>query len=77
MNIIRSYRERHGLSQAQFGQLVGVRQTAVSNYEQGIRAPHFRVAKRISDKTHGEVSIHALRPDVFGPAPSPLHDQAA
>lgn len=66
MNAIRSYREKHGLSQAEFARLVGVQQTAISNYEIGFRTPNIRVAKRIQANTQGAIPIHVLRPDIFG-----------
>ncbi|MGB4967822.1 MAG: helix-turn-helix transcriptional regulator [Candidatus Saccharimonadales bacterium] len=80
MNAIRSYREKHGLSQTEFGQMVGVRQTAISNYEIGFRTPNIRIAKRIHTKTNGALPIHVLRPDIFGvdePAPSMGQEAAA
>lgn len=80
MNAIRSYRDRCGLSQTEFARLIGVRQTAVSNYEKGVRQPEHQVARRIESATNGAVTVHDLRPDIFGPPPVgdvPAHEATA
>ncbi|MCB1767535.1 MAG: helix-turn-helix transcriptional regulator [Candidatus Competibacteraceae bacterium] len=74
MNPIRSYRKQHGLSQTAFGRLVGLPQTTVSSYESGVRNPSHRTAKRIHDKTNGELPIHALLPDIFANSYVQAHD---
>ena len=69
MNAIFLYRKKNGLSQAAFAKLIGIRQTAVSNYENEIRKPNFKMAITIERVTMGQITRYELRPDVFGPAP--------
>ncbi|MGN6519564.1 MAG: transcriptional regulator [Dokdonella sp.] len=40
------------------------------------RRPSAELARRIHDATGGEVSVHDLRPDIFGPTPA-KHEQVA
>ena len=81
MNAIRSYRKQHRLSQAAFGRLVGLPQTTIASYESGARRPRPKIAKQIYAKTGGEISVYALRPDIYGnhyapiPAPQPATGQ--
>lgn len=75
MNAIRAYRKHLGMSQFTFGKLVGIPQTTISSYEQGIRSPSHHVVKRIEAATNGRLTRYQLRPDVFGAAPA--EDRAA
>ncbi|MCP5197021.1 MAG: helix-turn-helix transcriptional regulator [Gammaproteobacteria bacterium] len=65
MNTIRSYRKQQKLSQMAFAKLIHVRQTAISNYENGRRLPSFKIAVRIQKATNGALSIRDLRPDIY------------
>lgn len=59
--------EKHGLSQAAFGALVGRSQGRVSQWLRGetITAEY---ARKIEAVTGGEISAAALRPDLFSQA---------
>lgn len=46
---IKTLRESHGLTQAQFGNLVGVSDKAVSTWENGLKQPRMGVVQKISD----------------------------
>lgn len=52
---VKEIRESKGMSQAELGKLVGVKQSAISHYETGIRTPDFLLAKKIAEAL--EVSI--------------------
>lgn len=45
-NIFREYRERFHVTQSQLADDLGVKQSAISNYEGGTRAPEIRIARR-------------------------------
>ena len=47
--IMKSYREREGLSQIELANKLGISRSAVGNYEQGIREPDFETEERIAD----------------------------
>lgn len=68
---IRAYLSKHGLSQEEFGKLIGVSQGLVWQWLEGRTRITAERAKEIDEKTGGEVSKHELRPDVFGEVPSP------
>jgi transcriptional regulator with XRE-family HTH domain len=46
---IKQLREGHHLSTRELGDLVGVRESSISRYENGIREPGLLIAKRIAD----------------------------
>ena len=51
-NLIRLYRQKHGLTQAELAEAVGIGQTALSRYENDQRRPQRRTLQRIA-KTLG------------------------
>lgn len=65
MNIIRQYIAKRGLSQKEFGNLVGVSQGMVSQWLTGARPISPESALAIEQKTKGAVRKHELRPDIF------------
>lgn len=46
---LKQIRENRGLSQTELGNRVGLKQTTISQYENGLRKPNLTVAKRLSD----------------------------
>ncbi len=46
---LKKLREEKGLSQTQLANLVGLKQTTISQYEKGSRTPDLTRAKKISD----------------------------
>ncbi len=46
---LRQFREKKGLSQAELGNRVGLKQTTISQYENGSRTPTLAMAKKLSD----------------------------
>ena len=46
---LRQFREKKGLSQAELGNRVGLKQTTISQYESGSRTPTLAMAKKLSD----------------------------
>lgn len=63
------YLESSGVTQAQFAQIVGVTQGRVSQWIKGAPIPAER-CRAIEAATSGQVTVHELRPDIFGPPPS-------
>jgi DNA-binding transcriptional regulator YdaS (Cro superfamily) len=61
---IRSYMEKHSLTQEEFGRLVDVTQAMVSLWLSGEPVSPER-ARVIEKKTRGAISRMDLRPDVF------------
>jgi transcriptional regulator with XRE-family HTH domain len=57
---ITQYRARHGLSQSDFGALLGVSDAAVSRWETGQRVPLMAMMWRIEAATGGEVTFAEL-----------------
>ena len=45
---LRQIRERRGMSQVELGNRVGLKQTTISQYENGLRKPSIEMAKRMS-----------------------------
>lgn len=62
---IKSYREKHGLSQKAFADKVGVSQGMVWQWESGETAVTLEKAKTIVRETAGEVTPHDCIPDTF------------
>lgn len=58
---------------------MGVSKSAVSSWRNGRFLPSHRTARRIAELSGGAVTVHDLRPDIFGPAPgvAPTQDRAA
>ena len=68
MNILQAaYRHNYG-SRSRFAAALGVTPEAVRKWELS-RVPAERCLE-IEKLTNGAVTVHNLRPDVFGPAPS-------
>lgn len=61
------YRNKLGLTQAQFGDLAGLSQAAVARYESGKRQPQRDELARIYSVTNGEVTAN----DFAGHVPVP------
>ncbi len=62
---IKTYREKHSLSQQAFGNLIGVSQGMVWQWEAGETDFTIDKVKKIAAVTGGEVSAHDLIPDTF------------
>jgi transcriptional regulator with XRE-family HTH domain len=68
MNPVKSYRKRHGdMTLEEFGELVGVKKSAVSKWENG-KKPSPRRCLKIEEATKGEILKWQLRPELW-PAP--------
>lgn len=46
---LKQFRENKGLSQTELGNIVGLKQTTISQYESGSRKPNLAIAKKLSD----------------------------
>lgn len=46
---LKQFREKKGLSQAELGRIVGLKQTTISQYESGSRKPNITMAKKLAD----------------------------
>lgn len=46
---LKQFREEKGMSQTELANLVGLKQTTISQYENGSRKPDLEKAKRLSD----------------------------
>lgn len=46
---LKEYREMKGLSQTELANRVGLKQTTISQYENGSRRPNLSMAKKLSD----------------------------
>jgi DNA-binding transcriptional regulator YdaS (Cro superfamily) len=66
---LNQYLEATATTQARFARIVGVTQGRVSQWVKGAPIPAER-CRVIESATNGQVSVHELRPDVFGVAPS-------
>ncbi len=60
---IKRLRETHGLTQAQFGQIAGVSDKAVSTWEAGLKTPRPKSIDRIAEYFHISKSELLLDPD--------------
>ena len=71
---IRRLRQRHGLSQAEFGAIAGVSDKAVSTWETGAKEPRMGAIQKLADHFHisksdiidDEPSDDAIRFALFG-----------
>ena len=66
---LRLYRDKHGISCADFARRIGVAEPTMRSLENGTRAITPERAKLIEAATGGEVTRQQLPPDIFGPAP--------
>ena len=46
---LKEFREKKGLSQTELADRVGLKQTTISQYENGSRRPNLVIAKKLSD----------------------------
>lgn len=46
---LKEFREQKGLSQTELANLVGLKQTTISQYENGSRRPNLLIAKKTAD----------------------------
>lgn len=69
MNIIDLLKESFPGTQAEAARIAGVSQPAIHKWMTGKCKPSAKSVIAIEKATHGRVSRHALRPDVFGPMP--------
>lgn len=46
---LKQFRESKGFSQTDLGNMVGLKQTTISQYENGSRKPNLTTAKKLSD----------------------------
>jgi DNA-binding XRE family transcriptional regulator len=63
---VKAFRERHGLTQTQLADKLGVRQTTVSMYETGERRMRLKTARRfirLADDHGEQFSLDDLYPD--------------
>jgi DNA-binding transcriptional regulator YdaS (Cro superfamily) len=63
---IKAYRDRHGMTLAEMGALIGVGKAAIFKWEHGLRPPASR-AIDIEQATNGELPRWELRPDLWTP----------
>lgn len=66
MRDLKSYRQRHKLSCAEFGKMVGVTRVTVFRWEDGTRKIGVAVLPKVAKVTG--IPIKRLRPDIFGEA---------
>lgn len=62
---IKTYLEKTGLSQEQFGKLVGVSQGLVWQWIEGRTGITLERVRQIVDATNGEITAHDLMPKTF------------
>lgn len=62
-----AYLATSSVTQAEFAQKVGVTQGRVSQWIRGAVIPAER-CRAIEAATEGKVTVHDLRPDIFGPS---------
>lgn len=67
ISLIRAYMKRHGLSQQEFADQLGVSQGMVWQWLNGYRPISAERAKKIEYATGGVIKRRELRPDVFAP----------
>lgn len=65
---IKAYLGKHQLSQEQFAKQIGVSQGLVWQWIEGRTRITAERAVEIEDKTDGEITRQALRPDLYGEA---------
>lgn len=46
---LKEFREQKGLSQTELANRVGLKQTTISQYENGTRRPNLSIAKKVAD----------------------------
>jgi len=57
--LLREWRERAGLSQAAVGELCGVKQTVVSDWENDRKCPGLEAGTRLAAVSEGEVPVES------------------
>jgi len=65
---ISEYLKRHELSQKDFAKLMGVSQSAVSQWLSGEKGISLTTASRIEKRTRGEIKVRILFPKLFANA---------
>lgn len=65
MNILATYRKKHGLTQEQFADMLGCSQGMITHIERGRRTFSPQVAIQVEQITAGEIKKSDLRPDIF------------
>lgn len=60
------YMKRHGLTQTQFAERMGLSQGTVSLAISGRKPLGHKAAIRIAKKTKGEIPLEEIRPDIWG-----------
>lgn len=55
---LKQFREKKGMSQTELGNKVGLKQTTISQYENGSRKPNLAMAKKLADAL--EISLDEL-----------------
>lgn len=66
-HLLKHYRNRTHLSQAQFAQLLDVTQGQINHWESGRKKISPAMALTIEKATHGELTARDLRPDLPWP----------
>lgn len=54
---LKEYRDKRGLSQEKFGELIDADQSLISKYESGDRRPTLKAALKIETVTNGEIPM--------------------
>ena len=68
--LLRGYREKHGLSCKEFALKLGIAEPTLRSLENGTRTITAERAKDIEEITAGEITRSTLRPDLFATAPT-------
>lgn len=66
--VLRAYRQQKGLSAEDFAKQLGIAEPTLRSLENGTRPITAERAKEIELATGGEITRHALRPDLFDAA---------
>lgn len=69
---LRELRKQKGLTMKQLGKIVGVGESAISQYENGKRQPDYDILNKLADYFGVSVDYLLGRTDVPNPAESPL-----
>lgn len=65
---ISAYLERHELSQKDFAQMLGVSQSAVSQWLSKAKGISLKTAEKMEKRSRGEIRVRALFPRLFADA---------
>ncbi|MBE2295245.1 MAG: helix-turn-helix domain-containing protein [Phycisphaerales bacterium] len=74
--LLKNYRTKTHMSQAQFAKLIDVTQGQVNHWESGRQPVSAYMALVIEHATHGELSAVQLRPDLPWPEPAAIRQSA-